>query len=78
MMVLYKGREDRLPQNVCFGDDSPISEEMLEAVRAAVKAEMRTFPWRRGDLLMLDNMLVCHGRMPFKGPREILVSMTRC
>jgi alpha-ketoglutarate-dependent taurine dioxygenase len=49
---------------------------VLEEVRATIKQEIRTFRWRQGDLLMLDNMLVCHGRMPFKGPRKILVSMT--
>jgi alpha-ketoglutarate-dependent taurine dioxygenase len=76
MMVLYKGREDRLPQNARFGDDSEIPREMLDEVRATTQREIRTFPWRKGDLLMVDNMLVCHGRMPFKGPRKILVSMT--
>jgi alpha-ketoglutarate-dependent taurine dioxygenase len=76
MMMLYKGREDRLPQNARFGDDSEIPREVLDEVRATIQREIRTFPWRQGDLLMLDNMLVCHGRMPFKGPRKILVSMT--
>lgn len=76
MMMLYKGREDRLPQNARFGDDSEIPREVLDEVRATIQREIRTFPWRQGDLLMLDNMLACHGRMPFKGPRKILVSMT--
>ncbi|HTQ79753.1 MAG TPA: TauD/TfdA family dioxygenase [Thermoanaerobaculia bacterium] len=76
MIRLYQGREDRLPQNARFGDDSEIPREMLDEVRETIKREIRTFPWRQGDLLMLDNMLVCHGRMPFKGPRKILVSMT--
>jgi len=26
--------------------------------------------------VMLDNVLVCHGRMPFYGPRKILLAMT--
>jgi len=34
-----------------------------------------SFPWQPGDLLMLDNMLVAHGREPFAGRREILVGM---
>lgn len=76
MMMLYKGREDLLPQNARFGDDSEIPRDVLDEVRATIQREIRTFPWRQGDLLMLDNMLVCHGRMPFKGPRKILVSMT--
>jgi hypothetical protein len=33
------------------------------------------FSWRRGDLLVLDNLLAAHGRKPFEGDREILVAM---
>jgi len=35
------------------------------------------FPSQRGDLLMLDNMLVAHGRTPYEGPRQILVGMAQ-
>jgi alpha-ketoglutarate-dependent taurine dioxygenase len=33
------------------------------------------FPWQQRDLLVLDNVLVAHGRNAFKGPRKILVAM---
>jgi hypothetical protein len=32
-------------------------------------------PWQEGDIYMLDNMLVSHGRRPFGGPRKIAVAM---
>ena len=32
--------------------------------------------WRRGDLLLIDNMLVAHGRRPFTGSRRVLVAMS--
>ncbi len=76
MLALYAGREELMPQTACFGDDTPIDVAMLDAVRRTVAEEMRLFPWREGDLLMVDNMLVAHGRKPFEGPRKILVSMT--
>ncbi|MDA2921410.1 TauD/TfdA family dioxygenase, partial [Desulfobacterota bacterium AH_259_B03_O07] len=31
--------------------------------------------WQKGDVMVLDNYLVAHGRRPFKGPRKILVAM---
>ena len=68
--------EDNLRLNARFGDGSPIDPSMLERVRAAMRAEMALVRWRAGDILVLDNMLAAHGRMPFTGPRKILVAMT--
>jgi hypothetical protein len=67
--------EEDLPANTYYGDGSPIEPETLEHLRAAYREETVLFPWRQGDLLMLDNMLVAHGRSPFRGPRKILVAM---
>lgn len=33
------------------------------------------FRWRKGDLLVLDNLTVQHGRIGFTGKREILVHL---
>ena len=33
------------------------------------------FPWREGDVLMLDNMLTAHGRKPFVGKRKVVVGI---
>jgi alpha-ketoglutarate-dependent taurine dioxygenase len=75
--LLASGNNDRdLPTNTYYGDGSPIEPETLEELRAAYWAETVSFPWRRGDVLMLDNILVAHGRAPYKGPRKILVGMS--
>jgi alpha-ketoglutarate-dependent taurine dioxygenase len=75
VLAVYKA-EDDLPQNVRFGDDSPIDVDVLRQVREAMKNRAVVFPWQEGDLLVLDNVLVSHGRMPFTGPRKILVAMS--
>jgi Taurine catabolism dioxygenase TauD, TfdA family len=35
------------------------------------------FTWKEGDVLALDNRLVAHGRMPFRGARSILTCVTQ-
>lgn len=67
--------EEELPRNAYYGDGSPIEDSVLEAVRAAYQACTVEFPWQTGDVLLLDNMLVAHGRSPYRGPRKILVAM---
>lgn len=67
--------EEDLPRNVYFGDGSPIDESLLEEVRTVYREGLFAFPWQEGDVLMLDNMLVTHGRAPFKGKRRVLVAM---
>jgi alpha-ketoglutarate-dependent taurine dioxygenase len=73
--LLEEFEESELPTNTYYGDGSAIDPEVLEQLRAAYDAEIVRFPWQEGDLLMLDNMLVAHGRAPFSGPRQILVGM---
>ena len=68
--------EENLRLNARFGDGSPIAPWMLDNVRAAMREEMALVPWRAGDILVLDNMLAAHGRMPFTSPRQILLTMT--
>lgn len=76
MMALYRGREEQLPQNATFGDGTPIPPEYLDTIREQTRLLPVLFRWQPGDLLMVDNVLTAHGRMPFKGRRRILVAMT--
>jgi len=64
-----------LPRNALFGDGSPIPDADLEVVRRAYRDTEVVFPWQAGDVLMLDNLLVAHGRRPFGGNRKLIVAM---
>lgn len=68
--------EEHLPYNTYYGDGSAIEEDTLAEVRAAYDAETVGFDWKRGDVLLIENMITAHGREPFEGQRRILVSMS--
>lgn len=67
--------EADLPRQAWYGDGTPIEAAVLDEIRDVYRCHAVQFPWQRGDVLMLDNMLVAHGRTPFNGPRKILVAM---
>jgi alpha-ketoglutarate-dependent taurine dioxygenase len=73
--LLEQYAEDELPANTYYGDGGPIEPDVLDAIRAAYAAESRCLGWRRGDVMVVDNLLVAHGREPFTGDREVVVSM---
>lgn len=64
------------PQHACFGDGSAIPDAALAHIRAVTERHTLRFDWQRGDFLVIDNMLMSHGRSPFTGERKILVSMS--
>lgn len=68
-------KESELPRNAYYGDGSPFEVSVLDEIREIYRQETITFPWQKGDILMLDNMLAAHGRMPFSGTRKVVVGM---
>lgn len=62
--------------NCCFGDGSPIDVAILEHIRAVLRAETVPVKWQQGDVLIIDNILAAHGRLPFSGARKIVLAMT--
>ncbi|WP_394843531.1 TauD/TfdA family dioxygenase [Pendulispora brunnea] len=63
------------PYDVRFGDGEPMSMEDLAPVYDAMDAHETAFAWESGDLLLIDNILVAHGRNPFRGKRDVQVAM---
>jgi hypothetical protein len=67
--------EEDLPRNVYYGDGSAIVAADLDLICEAYEEERVVFPWKDGDVLLLDNMLSAHARNPFTGKRQVVVGM---
>ena len=72
--LLSMGKEN-LPNNTYYGDGEEIEPEALDELRAAYEAETVAIPWQEGDIMMLENMIVAHGRETYEPPRQIVVGM---
>jgi len=74
-LVKLFGKEG-LPRQVYYGDGSSIPDSVIAHVGEVYRETATRFPWHEGDLLMLDNMLIAHGRNRFSGPRKVIVAMS--
>jgi amino acid adenylation domain-containing protein len=66
---------DNLPRHVSYGDRTPIPDSVIDKISAIYEQATISFPWEKGDILMLDNMLTAHGRNPYIGSRKIVVAL---
>lgn len=66
---------ENVPRNAFYGDGSPIEADVLEHIRDAYEQEKTQFTWKRGYIMLLDNLLLAHGRNPFRGARKIVLAM---
>jgi alpha-ketoglutarate-dependent taurine dioxygenase len=69
--------KDQFPHDCQYGDGDALDEDMLAQIRGAMDANKLLFDWQQGDLLMLDNITMMHGREPFKGNRKVLAYLSR-
>jgi alpha-ketoglutarate-dependent taurine dioxygenase len=67
--------EEDFPRNCYYGDGSTIADEEMRAVLDTYAQLEVVFPWERGDILLLDNLLTAHGRNRFSGERKLMVAM---
>jgi alpha-ketoglutarate-dependent taurine dioxygenase len=63
------------PYATTFGDGGPIALEDLAPLYPLLDEIEVGFPWRNGDLMLLDNFYVFHGRSPYTGHRDVQVAL---
>ncbi len=69
-------RDEFRGTQVTFGNGEPIPVAHIRHLQDVIWDNMVFFPWKKGDVLMVDNFAVAHGRMPFRGQREVMVAWT--
>ena len=74
--LIAEFKEEDLPHNTYYGNGSPIESVTLDLLRETYRSEAVLFPWISGDILMLDNILMSHGRQPYSGHRQVVVGMS--
>ncbi|MDF5712388.1 MAG: TauD/TfdA family dioxygenase [Rhizonema sp. NSF051] len=75
-VLLSEFNEDGLPYNTYYGDGTAIKPTDIEHICQAYEQEKVVFTWLQGDILMLDNMSIAHGREAYIGERQVIVAMS--
>lgn len=76
--VFLEKRTGRPEKSFVYGDGSPLGPDGKAAFVSLGKFafdESVHVPWRRGDVLIIDNATVMHARDAFVPPRRILVAL---
>ncbi|MFC8208925.1 MULTISPECIES: TauD/TfdA family dioxygenase [Streptomyces] len=67
---------EELPQSVTFADGNAIPDAYILHIHDRGLEVAVDVDWRQGDLMVIDNVAVGHGRRPFTGDRRVLVAMS--
>ncbi len=66
---------DGLPFNTFFGNGEPLTSEIVSSIADAYTSLSASTPMQSGDITVVDNVRMAHGRAPFEGDRRLLVAM---
>ena len=67
--------EQDLPRNCYYGDGTPIPDSHMAHILDVYRRLETAFPWQRGDVMLVDNVLAAHGRNEYAGRRKLLVAL---
>lgn len=67
---------EKMPYHTLYGDGEEIPIDVIQHLQECYESARLVMPWHKNDVLMVDNMLMTHGRQPYTGNRKVLVAMT--
>lgn len=78
LIAAFRGWQDARnspSKAISFGDGTPIAADDMAVAITLSDALTYDLQWQAGDVVLLDNFLVMHGRRPFVGKRRVLASL---
>ncbi|KAK1321215.1 Clavaminate synthase-like protein [Acorus calamus] len=69
--------ENKKGVDISFGDGSDVPREAISAYKGILEENCVDLKWKKGDILLVDNLSVQHSRRPGKPPRAIYVSICK-
>ncbi|KAI3521482.1 hypothetical protein L1887_10950 [Cichorium endivia] len=69
---------EKFNASVEVGNGDPVPDHVVEECFKIAEDECVVIPWKKGDVLLINNLMVLHGRRPLlKLPRRILASLCK-
>jgi alpha-ketoglutarate-dependent taurine dioxygenase len=65
----------KYPTGATLGDGKRLSAEEMAHIDALCDQVTYAWPWQDGDVMVLDNLQVWHGRNPYEGERDVQVAL---
>lgn len=78
LIAAFQGWQDKrnvAQKSISFGDGTVIDPQAMAKVIELAEQLSFDMNWRAGDVALVDNSLVMHGRRPFQGERRVLASL---
>ncbi|RHX83689.1 TauD/TfdA family dioxygenase [Leptospira stimsonii] len=67
-------KKEYLDTHCSYGNGEEITLDELVQIQDVFWKNISLFSWQNGDVLVIDNYSISHGRHPFSGPRKIYVA----
>ena len=80
LIAAYRGWKDSRNEGkntILYGDGTNIPDAAMQVVFELSESITFDHRWREGDIVLVDNFLVMHGRRPYQGTRKVLASLSR-
>ena len=73
----WQDQRNERTRSVTYGDGSAFDKGDVQAAVEIAYDLVFDLPWEPGDVALIDNYQVMHGRRPFSGQRSVLASLCR-